>query len=114
MLKDDKVYIGHMLDKSREAVNKVKGRSRRDYDTDENLRYALVHLVQIIGEAARRISEENRKAYSNIPWSKVIGMRHKIVHDYIDVDFDIVWEVVNNDLPKLVTELEKIVSQDDL
>lgn len=94
----DRVYVGHMLDMARKAVGK-----------NENLRLALIHLVQVIGEAARQVSAECSASHPDIPWSDIIGMRHKVVHDYLGVDEDIVWQVVTEDLPKLVAALEPIV-----
>ena len=106
--KDDRLYLGHMLDSARQAYAKVEGKSRSEYDQDENLRLALAHLIQTIGEAARRVSPESRQQFSQVPWTEVIGMRHKIVHDYLDVDFDIIWAVVTGDLPQLISQLEGI------
>jgi uncharacterized protein with HEPN domain len=105
-MKDDQVYLGHMLDMARKAVGKTQDVSRAEYDQDENLRLALAHLVQVIGEAARRVSPTGQTAHPEIPWREITGMRHKIVHDYLDVDEDIVWEVVTRDLPSLITILE--------
>jgi uncharacterized protein with HEPN domain len=112
MRPDDSVYLGHMLDMSRKATEKVAGLSRLDYDADENLRLALAHLVQVTGEAARRVSTELREAHPEIPWADIVGMRSKIVHDYMNVDEDIVWEVVTRDLPALVAALEKLVPEE--
>jgi uncharacterized protein with HEPN domain len=109
MPKGDLLYLGHMLDVSLQVISKVEGISREDYDQDENLRLALTHLIQMIGEAARRVSEESRQRYPLIPWSAIIGMRHKVVHDYLDIDFDVVWAVAKIDLPELVSLLEPIV-----
>ena len=109
MQKDDLVYAGHMLDTARNAINKLAGKTRDEFDRDENLRLALAHLIQILGEAARRISVEFQHSHAEIPWQPIIGMRHKVVHDYLHVDFDIVWAVVTADLPPLVTDLEKFV-----
>lgn len=67
----------------------------------------------MVGEAARRVSPEAQQKSSEIPWSDIIGMRHKIVHDYLDIDFDVVWEVVKTDLPDLVAHLEPIVPPGD-
>jgi uncharacterized protein with HEPN domain len=106
---DDRLYLGHMLDVSLQAVAKVEELHRRDFDDDENLRLALAHLIQMIGEAARRVSPETQGALPQIPWSEIIGMRHKIVHDYLGVDYDIVWAVVNGDLPYLAQELQRVV-----
>ena len=109
MVKDDNIYLAHMLDMARKAVDKVRGMDREAYNNDENLRLALAHLVQVIGEAARRVSPAVRASCPNIPWTDIIGMRSKIVHDYMDVDEDVVWEVVTQDLPPLVTILEQVV-----
>lgn len=103
------VYIGHMLDTARKAVSKVRALTRADYDADENLRLALTHLVQVVGEAARRVSPDFCAAHPEIPWADIIGMRHKVVHDYLGVDEDIVWQVVTEDLPDLVAALGPLV-----
>ncbi|MDP3184646.1 MAG: DUF86 domain-containing protein [Anaerolineales bacterium] len=109
MSKDDWIYVGHMFDMSRKAVAALVGKSREAYDRDEILRMALTHFIQVIGEAARKVSPEYQKAHPQIPWHEIVGMRHRIVHDYMRVDEDLVWEVVNHDLPALVAALEKIV-----
>jgi uncharacterized protein with HEPN domain len=109
MPRGDLLYLGHMLDVAVQAIGKLHKKSRDEYDGDENLRLAVTHLVQMIGEAARRVSPEIQQRYPQIPWSDIVGMRHKIVHDYLDVDFDVVWEVVKTDLPDLIAQLEPIV-----
>ena len=100
--------LGHMLDVARKAVQKVNGISRQDYDADENLRLALTHLIQTIGEAGRRVSSEFCESHPEIRWADIIGMRHKVVHDYLGVDDDIVWQVATSDLPSLVVSLETL------
>ncbi len=109
MSKDDWIYVGHMFDISRKAVAAIVGKNREAYDRDEILRMALTHFIQVIGEAARKVSPEYQKAHPQIPWHEIVGMRHRIVHDYMRVDEDLVWEVVSHDLPALVAALEKIV-----
>ncbi|SRR6266498_879466 len=106
----DLVYVGHMLDMAKKAISKTEGLSRGAYDADENLRLALIHLIQVIGEAGRQVSQEFSERHPEIPWADIIGMRHKVVHDYLGVDEDIVWEVVTKDLPTLVAALEPIVT----
>ena len=110
---NDRLYFGHMLDMARKAYTKTQGIARADYDTDENLRLALAHLIQIIGEAARRVSLEGRAAHTEISWREITGMRHKIVHDYFSVDEDVIWEVVTRDLPPLILILETIIPPDE-
>ncbi len=105
----DSAYVGHMLDMARKAVAKTNGVTRDIYERDENLRLALTHLVQVIGEAGRRVSREFCDEHPEIPWQDIVGMRHKLVHDYMGVDEDIVWQVVTEDLPPLTASLEKLL-----
>jgi uncharacterized protein with HEPN domain len=109
MEKDDSVYLGHMLDRARQVIGKVRGTTRADFDSDENLRLALTWLIQTIGEAARKVSPETQAAHPEIPWSRIMGMRHKLVHDYMDVDEDLVWTVATEHLPVLVDLLVGLV-----
>ena len=104
----DLVYVGHMLDMARKAVGKTQGISRETYDADDNLRLALIHLIQTIWEAARQVSRGFCENDPDIRWADIIGMRHKVVHDYLGIDDDIVWQVATEDLPKLVTSLETL------
>lgn len=108
-MKNDLTYLGHMYDTACKATEKLAGKSRADFDADDNLQLALVHLIQTLGESARRISDETKAKHPQIPFRQIVGMRHKVVHDYMDVDLDVVYSVVTNDLPSLITELEKIV-----
>ncbi|HEX9895043.1 MAG TPA: DUF86 domain-containing protein [Gemmatimonadales bacterium] len=112
MPRDDTVYLVHMLETARKAVSKVAGLNQERFRADENLNLALVHLIQMMGEAARRVSDETQRRHPGIPWRQVIGMRHRVVHDYLAVDLDIVWAVVQEDLPRLVRVLEDVVSPD--
>ena len=113
MTRDDLVYVGHMLDTARKAVRRVVGKTRADFDADEDLRIVLTHLIQTIGEAARRVSPEVRTRHPEVPWNAIVGMRHRIVHDYINVDEDIVWEVASKRLEPLVDLLVRIMPQED-
>jgi uncharacterized protein with HEPN domain len=112
MSKDDWVYLGHMLDMSRKAIDLTDGISRAEYDQDEALRLALTHLVQTIGEAAQRVSAEFKQMHPQIPWREMVGMRNRIVHDYLSVDEDVIWGVVQQDLPPLVSLLKDIIPPD--
>jgi uncharacterized protein with HEPN domain len=112
MHKDETVYLGHMLDHARMAIDMASGVSKTDYEHNVTLRFALVHAIQIIGEAARRVSEVTRAKHPDIEWPLIVGMRHKVVHDYLDVDYDIVWEVVTKDLPRLVESLQSMFPDD--
>lgn len=109
---DDLLYLGHMLDTAKRAVAKVKGVTRNEFDADENLRLALVHLIQVIGEAARHVSDGVKDAHPEIAWSKIIGTRHRVVHDYTNVDEDVVWDVASIHLSVLIQQLRAFVPED--
>lgn len=106
---DDSAYVGHMLDMTRKAVQAIEVNSRAEYDKDDILRLGLTHIVQVIGEAARKVSPGFQRDHPEIPWRKIVGMRHRIVHDYMRVDEDILWQVVTKDLPALLPLLEQIL-----
>lgn len=109
MQPDDEVYVGHMLDLVRKVVAKTDQITREDFDRDENLRLALAHLLQTIGEAARRVSRELQAQHPEIPWAAIIGMRHKVVHDYMGIDEDVVWRTARDEVPRLGALLEQLV-----
>jgi uncharacterized protein with HEPN domain len=105
--RDDTVPMRHMLDHAREAVALVRGRVRSDVDTDRLLQLALTRILEIIGEAANRVSKEGHARYPEIPWLDVITTRNRIVHGYDTVDYDIVWQILVDELPTLITALER-------
>ena len=112
MPKDDLVRLRHMLDAAREAVSFSTGRSRSDLDAERMLVLSLVKSLEIIGEAASRVSATYRDGHPEIPWLDIIGMRHRLIHAYYDVNLDIVWRTVVDDLPPLIASLEKLVPED--
>lgn len=97
-----------MLDAAREAGTLIAGRSRRDYDEDRTLRLALVRLLEVVGEAASRIPLDFRDEHPEIPWFGVVGLRNRLIHGYDDVDYDIVWRILAEDIPSLVAALEAV------
>ena len=108
-LRDDRARLEHMLEHAEEAVAMAAGRSREDLDTDRQLNLSLVRLLEIVGEAAARVSEERRSASPAIPWPDIVGLRNRLVHGYDEVDFDILWDIIEIDLPPLVDQLRKII-----
>lgn len=103
---DDRVRLRHMLDAAREAVGFAHGRTREDLDTDRMLRRALKDCIQEVGEAAARMTDEGRARVPQLPWTQIVGMRHRIVHVYYDLDPNALWEVVARDLPALAEAIE--------
>ena len=109
MQKDDSIRLRHMLDAAKEAESFSQDKTRNSLDTDRELVLALVKCIEIIGEAATRISHESREILPQIPWSNIIGMRNRLIHAYFDINLDILWKTIVEDLPSLIFELEKIV-----
>jgi uncharacterized protein with HEPN domain len=108
MAKDDLVYVGHMLDMAEKALKLAHGKSRADFDADEALALGLTYLVQVIGEAALRVGPDLTRAHPEVPWRAIVGMRRRVVHQYLHVDRDIVWDVVTRELIPLAEVLRKI------
>ena len=106
---DDQVYLKHMLDHAREAVEMVAGKTQADLDQNRMLELALIRLVEIIGEAATRAGSEIKSSNSQIPWREIIGMRNRLTHGYDTVDLKVLWDTIVEDLPPLITDLEKII-----
>lgn len=107
MRKHDAVRLRHMLDAGREALGFARGRGRSDLDSDRMLVLALVKDIEIIGEAASQVSEETKAQLPGLPWADMIAMRHRLVHAYFEINLDILWQTVQQDLPPLVTAMEE-------
>ena len=99
-MRDPKERLRDILD-AIDAIDRYSVRGRPAFDGDELVQAWIVRNLQIIGEAARSLSPDVRDRYTSIPWTKVIGMRHILVHDYFAVDTEIVWDVVVRFLPDL-------------
>jgi uncharacterized protein with HEPN domain len=97
-----------MLDATRDALSFAKGRTRKDLDTDRQLLLALVKCFEIIGEAAGQVSAEARSEVADLPWRDIVDMRHRLVHGYYDINHDIVWSTVQDDLPALAEILAAV------
>ena len=109
MRKDDAIRLRHMRDAAREAVSFVQGRTRDDMERDRQLVLALVKDIEIVGEAAAKIAETTRRCLSEIPWRRIVGMRHRLVHAYFDINLDIVWNTVREELPELIALLDALI-----
>ena len=101
-----------MLDAARTAVKLVRGRRREDLDADTVLALALTRLLEIVGEASVHVSEAVRSAHPEIRWRAAAATRDRLVHGYYDVDLDVVWGTVRDDLPVLVGQLERLIGPD--
>ena len=106
-MKDDLLYVGHIYD----AVARIleyTAPGKEHFFREIQCQDAVMRNFGVIGEAVKHMSEERKSAHPEIPWKAVVGMRHKVVHDYMNLDEDVVWDTVQQDLPPLIEKLSQI------
>ena len=104
-LPPDQVRLLHIRDATQSAARFIAGRQRADLETDEMLRLALTKLVEMVAEAAKQLSIEERERHPGIEWDDATRMRDRLVHHYFDIDLDVLWATVTIDLPAVLTAL---------
>lgn len=108
---DDSITLHQMLDHIEEAVVIARDRTRPDLESDRLFFLALLKLVEIVGEAATRISQSMQSAHPDIPWREIIGTRNRLIHGYDAVDYDILWEIVTTDFPTVALQIKALVTR---
>ncbi len=106
---EDRIRLLHMVEASQAAMRFTSGRQREDLQTDQMLLFAVLRAIEVIGEAASKVSEDIRLANPNIPWKAIVGMRNRLVHAYFDVDPDMVWETLQMEIPSVLTRLKGLL-----
>ena len=102
---DDAIRIRHIIEAAEEALSFCEGMDEGGFRSDRRTQRAVVQCIEVIGEAARMVSEATRKQVPAVPWEQIVGMRHRIVHVYFDIDLLLVWAVVEQDLRPLIQAL---------
>lgn len=105
MRPEDDIRLRHLREAANKAVQYSATATRADLDDNELLRLALTKLVEIVGEAAKHVSPELRAEYPNVPWAAAARMRDRLVHHYFDINLEVLWQTVTDDLPQLLTTL---------
>ena len=108
-MRRDDAWLLDMLLAARRAVEFAAPLTFSEFENDDLHQLAILKAVEIIGEAASRISEETKAKNPSIPWTQIVGVRNRIVHAYFAIQFDIVWQIVQDDLPPLIAQLEPLV-----
>jgi uncharacterized protein with HEPN domain len=90
-------------------INKYAQQGRNAFETQELVQNWIIHHLLILGEAASRISEDFKEQHPDIPWTKIIGLRNILIHNYFGIDIDVVWSVVEEDLPELHHQIEELL-----
>lgn len=112
-MRRDDAYLLDMLIAARDAVTFLGELSSEQFAASRIHQQAVAKALETIGEAAARVSESTRAAHAEIPWREIIGMRHRLVHDYFEVDLQKVWDTVRNDIPPLIAILERVVPPEE-
>jgi len=99
-----------MLDEIEYIENAKQKTDEHSFLSDETLKRSFVRSIEIIGEAAKKLTDDFRQEHNEIPWPKISGMRDKLIHDYFGIDYGLVWDVVEHSLPKLKKQLMKIIA----
>lgn len=110
-MKDDAAHLIDILEAAKLIRGYIQDKTIYDLYADTEKQDAVVRRFEIIGEAANRVSMETQNKYPELPWRDMIDMRNILIHDYDDVDLSIVWNTATNDLPTLITQIEKIVTR---
>jgi uncharacterized protein with HEPN domain len=105
MRREDAVRLRHVVDACASIQRFVAGRGRNDLEADEMLRFALARAIEIVGEAAARVTEETRREMPHVPWALIVGMRNRLVHAYFAVDHDVLWRTATEEIPQLAARL---------
>jgi len=111
--KSDLIRLRHMRDAAEKALRFISGKSRGDLSADEQLSLACVRLLEILGEAAAKVTSETKVRLATIPWNDIVGTRNRLIHGYEEVDLDIVWQILKHDLPALHKQLADAVQDQD-
>jgi uncharacterized protein with HEPN domain len=110
MRKDDSIRLRHMLEAAKEAVCFSRNKTKEDFDNDRMLILSIIKSIEIIGEAASKVTKESQDMHPEIPWKDIVAMRNRLIHVYFDIDIDRVWDTISDDLPPLITVLEGILN----
>lgn len=113
MSRDPLVYLEHILDAAEHIVDYTQGVGFESFCDDEMLQDAIERNFEIIGEAAKRVPDEIRNLGPNIDWREISGFRDVIIHDYDTIDVEVVWDAVENEIPRLVEQIGELLEQLD-
>jgi len=107
----DRIRVRHMIEAAESAVEFSAGREHAELYTDKMLLFAVARAIEIVGEAASKVSTDGRALMPALPWKSMVGMRNRLVHAYFDIDANVVWKTVSEELPPLLAQLQAVEQQ---
>jgi uncharacterized protein with HEPN domain len=107
----DIIRLRHMIEAAEDVQRFIDGRQRSELDTDRMLLFALVRAIEIIGEAANKVSDETRSIAAGIPWKAIIGMRNRLIHAYFDINPDMLWVSATVEIPAVLVQLKALTNE---
>jgi uncharacterized protein with HEPN domain len=110
MSKDPAEYLKHIAEECAYLTSVTNNLSKDAFFADETLKRAAVRSLEIIGEATKKVSAVFREKYNSVEWKSMAGMRDRLIHDYLGVNYHIVWDVVTNKIPELQAQIQKILN----
>jgi uncharacterized protein with HEPN domain len=109
MSRSPKEYLQHILKESSFIIENSQGMNKSSFLADERSKRAFVRSLEIIGEASKKLPDDFRQSNQQVSWRKMAGMRDKLIHEYFGVDYDVVWDVVINEIPRLYSNVANII-----
>jgi uncharacterized protein with HEPN domain len=109
----DRDYLGDIVEAAERVLSYASGLNFESFLDDRRTQDAILRNLQVIGEAAKKISPSLRAAHPHLPWREMTGLRNRIVHDYFGVDLEVVWVIVEDELPGLLRDIEAILRSED-
>ena len=107
-MRRDEAFLLDMLVAARKAARFADGMTYEQFERSDLHQNAIFKTLEIVGEAASRVSRAARETHAGIPWGEIVGLRHRIVHAYFEIDIEVIWKIVQDDLPGLIAELESL------
>jgi len=112
-MRDYKLYLRDIVEAIERIENSLQNVTKKVFEKNVDIQDVILRRLEIIGEAASNIPSEIKTKYSHIEWKKIIGFRIVVAHTYFKVDMDIVWDIVENELPKLKKDIKEILEKEN-
>lgn len=111
MKRTNKHYFNDILEYSKSALEFIKDLSCEDFISDKKAIFATIRALEVVGESSNRISDDLKEKYPALPWIEMRGLRNRMIHNYDDIDYTIIWNVLKNELPVLISQVEEIIDE---